>query len=461
MLRRQREIYVRVQKLIDAGLFGLAFWLAHLARSNWKIEIFGGTAEIPPFHDLAWLLLVVFPLGPILLQWHGYYNRPLMASRRLIAWQLFESCILTTVSVILVMFLRKVQLTRAVIILFPLFSFGLIMSKEQLLWLKNRWAKGQSRRHFILVGTSADNKRFRPELAKPAFTELELVAQLNLDAEPVENLVELLHEYSANGVIINAKHVYFSQIEKAIQVCELEGVEAWLLADFFKTQISKTILDDFADRPMLIFRSTPEESWQALAKQVMDVGGAAFLLLILSPLILLVASLIKISSPGPVLFRQLRSGLNGQPFMMLKFRSMVSDAEQLKHELEVLNEMSGPVFKISDDPRITAVGRWLRRYSIDELPQLWNVLRGEMSLVGPRPLPVDEVKRFDDLSHRRRLSVKPGLTCKWQVSGRNNVTDFDDWVRLDLEYIDNWSLWLDFKILFQTIPAVIYGTGAK
>jgi lipopolysaccharide/colanic/teichoic acid biosynthesis glycosyltransferase len=147
--------------------------------------------------------------------------------------------------------------------------------------------------------------------------------------------------------------------------------------------------------------------------------------------------------------------------MMLKFRSMVTNAEQQKHELEVLNEMSGPVFKVTNDPRITAVGRVLRKFSIDEFPQLLNVLRAEMSLVGPRPLPLDEVRRFDDLAHRRRLSVKPGITCLWQVSGRNNVTDFRDWVRLDLEYIDNWSLWLDLKILARTIPVVLLGTGAK
>ena len=146
---------------------------------------------------------------------------------------------------------------------------------------------------------------------------------------------------------------------------------------------------------------------------------------------------------------------------MLKFRTMFSDAEQLKKELEQYNEMSGPVFKVTNDPRVTPIGKFLRKTSFDEWPQLWNVLKGEMSLVGPRPLPVDEVQRFDDLAHRRRLSVKPGLTCLWQVSGRNNVSDFRDWVRLDLEYIDNWSLWLDLKILARTIPVVLTGTGAK
>jgi exopolysaccharide biosynthesis polyprenyl glycosylphosphotransferase len=193
----------------------------------------------------------------------------------------------------------------------------------------------------------------------------------------------------------------------------------------------------------------------------MDCLGALAMLILLSPFLLIISLAIKFSSPGPILFRQQRSGLNGRPFSIYKFRTMVTNAEQLKHELEAMNEMTGPVFKVTNDPRVTPIGKFLRKYSLDEWPQFYNVLRGEMSLVGPRPLPVDEVKRFNDLAHRRRLSVKPGLTCLWQVSGRNNVTDFRDWVRLDLEYIDNWSLWLDFKILWWTVPVVLVGTGAK
>jgi len=216
--------------------------------------------------------------------------------------------------------------------------------------------------------------------------------------------------------------------------------------------------------PLLVFRSTPETSWQGVAKHLMDFAGALLLLILLTivvPVIPLIALAIKLTSPGPVFFRQQRSGLNGAPFTLYKFRTMVTNAEQFKHELEAMNEMSGPVFKVTNDPRITSFGKFLRKYSLDELPQLYNVLRTEMSLVGPRPLPVDEVKRFDNLAHRRRLSVKPGLTCLWQISGRNQISDFKDWVRLDLEYIDNWSLWLDLKILIRTIPAVLIGTGAK
>lgn len=463
MLRRQRQVYTQIRKLTDAGLFSLAFWLAHLLRSHWKFEIFGGSRDIHPFETYVWIFLLVFPLGPLLLDWQGYYKRSVLASRRVALWQVFYACAIASVVVILVMFFMRTLPTRSLPFFFGAISFILILGKDQLvrLWFQSRWGQLQFNRRFILVGAAADNERLRAELKTLPLDGVEILAQLDLNGTPVDKLADLLHEHSANGVILNAKHAFFGQIEKAIQICELEGVEAWLLADFFKTQISKTTLDDLLDRPMLVFRSTPEESWQAFAKQIADVVLSALLLLILSPFFVLFAVLIKKTSPGPVFFRQQRSGLNGKPFTMLKFRSMVSDAEQRKHEFEVLNEMAGPVFKITNDPRITPVGRWLRRFSIDEWPQLWNVLQGEMSLVGPRPLPVDEVKRFDDLAHRRRLSVKPGLTCLWQVSGRNQITDFKDWVRLDLEYIDNWSLWLDLKILLRTIPVIVLGTGAK
>jgi exopolysaccharide biosynthesis polyprenyl glycosylphosphotransferase len=288
-----------------------------------------------------------------------------------------------------------------------------------------------------------------------------VVAELNLNKSSINELVNLLHEHSVNGIILNAKHNYFQQVETAVRTCELEGVEVWLVAEFFKTQISRPSFDDFHGRPVLVFSSTPQASWQSVMKQVIDFAIALVMAVMLTPVFAVVAVMIKLTSPGPILFKQKRCGLNGQPFTIFKFRTMRTDAEQRKHELAAMNEMSGPVFKIKNDPRITPIGKFLRKFSIDEFPQLFNVLRGEMSLVGPRPLPVDEVKRFDDLAHRRRLSVKPGLTCLWQVSGRNDVSDFRDWVRLDLEYIDNWSLWLDLKIMWRTVPVVLIGSGAR
>ncbi|MBU6399052.1 MAG: sugar transferase [Verrucomicrobia bacterium] len=464
MLGRQRQLRKQMYRLVDAGLFAIAFRLAHLLRSHWQLAILGGTPEIPSFEEFNWLFVVVLLLAPLWLELGGFYSRPLLPSRRSTAWRLFKGCTLAVISVISVMFLLRIQLARSVIILFGGISFALVLVKEELMrwWLQSELGKAQFKQRLILVGSPADNRRLERELKTARAEGIEIPAQMDLNTAPIETLVELLHEHSANGVVLNTQQAYFGQVERAIQICELEGVEVWLLADFFKTQISRTTVDELYGRPMLVFRSTPEASWQAVIKQVVDVMVGFVLLVAFGSLVMWwVALWIRLTSRGPILFRQQRSGLNGKPFVMLKFRSMASDAEQRKHELATLNEMKGPVFKMTNDPRVTAVGRFIRRWSIDELPQLFNVLRGEMSLVGPRPLPVDEVRRFEDLAHRRRLSVKPGLTCLWQVSGRNQVTNFGEWVRLDLEYIDNWSLWLDFKILLRTIPAVFSGAGAK
>lgn len=464
MLRRDRQLRTQIHQLKDAALFALALWLSHLIRYNLPAEIFGLRFEpIATFDRFVWLYLIIIPGVPLVLESQGFYQRPLFASRRETAWLLFKGCLMATVGVILVTFFFRESPARGVIVLFGFVSFALVYINEELLRIayKSRFGELQLTKRVLLVGAKEDTARMRAELRDKRHNDLEILAELDLNENTITDLVKLLHETSANSVIINAKHTFFGQVEKAIHACEVEGVEAWLVADFFKTHVSQTTFDDFYGRPVLVFRSAPEASWQGIFKQVLDLSAAFVLLLILLPVLAFVAITIRITSPGPVLFRQKRCGLNGRPFTMLKFRSMVSDAEQRKQELAALNEMGGPVFKVTNDPRITRVGRWLRKYSLDELPQLFNVLRGEMSLVGPRPLPVDEVSRFDDPAHRRRLSVKPGLTCLWQVSGRNDVRDFRDWVRLDLEYIDNWSFWLDLKILWRTIPVVLTGSGAK
>ena len=464
MLRRDRQIRTQLYQLRDAALFAVGLWLAHLWRVAFTGQYLGITFEpIAEFGRFIWLYVIIIPGVPLVLETQGFYLRPIFASRKETAWTLGKACIIVVVGVILVMFLLRIELARGVIILFGMISFVLVMLAEEILRViyQSRFGQAQMRRGVILVGAPEDTRRMRADFGGSRSESMEVLAELDLNERTIADLVELLHQTSANGIIINAKHVFFGQVEKAIQACEIEGVEAWLVADFFKTQVSRTALDDFQGRPVLVFRSAPEASWQGVFKQALDLSVAFLLILLLLPVWLLVPIAIRLSSPGPVLFRQRRCGLNGAPFTMLKFRSMVSNAEQLKQELAALNEMGGPVFKVTNDPRVTKIGRLLRKYSIDEVPQLFNVLRGEMSLVGPRPLPVDEVRRFDDPAHRRRLSVKPGLTCLWQVSGRNDVKSFDQWVKLDLQYIDNWSLWLDFKILLKTIPVVLFGWGAK
>jgi exopolysaccharide biosynthesis polyprenyl glycosylphosphotransferase len=468
MLRRDRQIRSQISQLADALLVAVSFWFAFVLRTDPRIAQWLQIDQIPSdtIDKNAVLIPVAMVAAALLLDTQGFYDRPIRGPRRIMVWQLFKGCLLTTIVLILATFVFQKDLvpSRIVMMFFGVISFALICMKEELarLAVKSKFVQQQYKRRFVLVGSEHEVARMCDELKSQKDETIAVVAQFNMDAQPIAELVHLLHEHAINGVILSAKHTYFEQIENVIKACELEGVEVWLLADFFATKISRTSFDDFFGRPLMIFRTAPETSWPGLVKQAMDFGGALVLLAVTAPLIMLpMAILIKLTSPGPVLFRQQRSGLNGAPFTLFKFRTMVTNAEQFQHELEAMNEMRGPVFKVTNDPRITRIGKFLRRYSLDELPQLWNVLRGEMSLVGPRPLPVNEVRRFDDFAHRRRLSVKPGLTCLWQVSGRNEISDFKDWVRLDLEYIDHWSLWLDIKILFRTIPAVFNASGAK
>ena len=465
MLQRDRQIRTQVQQLADASLFAASFWLAFLVRGLSFFSDQLGLEIIQPdaFEQVVWLYFALVPAAPLVLESQGFYNRPVVGSRKALFWPLVRSCCIVTLGLVLLLFLFRGTAPRGVMVLFGFISFFLIWLKEEIILgaLHSHLAKSQYRRRIILAGIPAETARMRREFVTRHGDEVVVVAEFNLAAAPVRELIELLHEHSVSGVLVSAKHAYFEQVENVIKLCEVEGVEAWLVADFFATQIARASFDELLGRPLIVFRTTPEASWPMLFKLALDFFGSLALLIVASPVMVLVALLVKFTSPGPVFFRQQRSGLNGAPFTIFKFRTMTSNAEQLKHELASMNEMSGPVFKVTNDPRVTPVGKWLRKWSLDELPQLFNVVRGEMSLVGPRPLPVDEVKRFNDLAHRRRLSVKPGLTCLWQVKGRNKISDFKEWVRLDLEYIDNWSIWLDIAILIRTIPAVFSASGAK
>jgi exopolysaccharide biosynthesis polyprenyl glycosylphosphotransferase len=281
-------------------------------------------------------------------------------------------------------------------------------------------------------------------VTSPVIAELESV----IAQEPVDEVFITL-----------PREKYGRMIDAIVHLCEEQGIIVRVQTEPFDLKIARWQVDELGGVPIVTIRSGPPDSWQLLAKRFLDLCGSAVLLIALAPLLAVVALLIKLDSPGPVLFTQQRVGLNRRRFTLFKFRTMAAGADKQQAILERLNEAQGPVFKIKDDPRITRIGRFLRRYSIDESPQLWNVLKGEMSLVGPRPLPVRDIERIDTQWHKRRLSMKPGVTCLWQVNGRSDVS-FDHWVRMDLEYIDKWSLGLDMKILLKTLPAVMKGTGA-
>ncbi len=275
-----------------------------------------------------------------------------------------------------------------------------------------------------------------------------------------DGLTEFLRQHVVDEIAIYLPlRSFYERAAEIAQMARLHGILVRLDTNIFDLQFAHHSTDAADGVPQVIVSSNGVEGWQLLMKRIIDVVGSAILLILLAPVFLIVAALIKITSPGTVLFAQKRVGLNKRQFTMYKFRTMVPAAESIQEKLAHLNEMTGPVFKINNDPRVTPIGRILRKTSIDELPQLFNVLKGDMSLVGPRALPVRDYESFSEDWHRRRFSVPPGITCLWQICGRNSIP-FDQWMVMDMQYIDRWSLWLDLKILAMTIPAVIKGVGA-
>jgi len=252
---------------------------------------------------------------------------------------------------------------------------------------------------------------------------------------------------------------FYAQSSEIVRQCEEQGIIVRCDSGIFTPILARSEPEEFEDSSVISFYTGGMHGWSVWVKRTLDFSLSYVLLVLLSPLFVVIALLIKLTSRGPVFFVQERVGLNKRSFRLYKFRTMVADAEQKLSEVEHLNEVSGPVFKIKNDPRINRVGKFLRKTSMDELPQLFNVLKGDMSLVGPRPLPLKDVNGFDQDWQRRRFSVRPGITCLWQVNGRSDLP-FEKWMELDMEYIDEWSLWLDLKILAQTVPAVLRGSGA-
>ncbi len=463
MLGRRQEINLQLTELTDSGLLAFFLWFGHYLRADLARYFHPALDAVPPFTDFLWLLAAIAPFMPVILEGRGFYSNLLNKTPARSLRQMLEAVIIIGMVIgAMSIFMRLNVPSRAVLLLGLALGCAAILLREavQREFLRRRIRSGMGRESVILAGLAEDMTQALNSMSEEQRAEIDVKARIDLSQEPAQALVAAMHKHAVSRVIFAAQHIHFAKIEEAVVACETEGVEAWIAADFFQTAIARPTFDTLAGRLMLVFHSTPQASWALLFKDTLDRLGAALLLVLSLPLWLVAIIGIRLSSPGPVFFRQQRAGHYGRPFRMWKFRTMHSDAESLQQHLQADNEMDGPVFKISNDPRVFKFGSWLRRMSIDELPQLLNVLRGEMSLVGPRPLPVYEVERIEKHAQRRRLSVKPGLTCLWQVSGRNGIKNFEEWVALDLAYIDNWSLWLDLQILLRTLPAVIRGTGA-
>jgi exopolysaccharide biosynthesis polyprenyl glycosylphosphotransferase len=464
---RNAAFRIQALQLTDALLVWLAFWLGWETRDSVR-DLLGMGVESGTFKEsINWVLYIAVPFTPLVLEHFGFYNHLRTKTTGRAINQLVQGLLVIALMIgMFAVFAKLMDTRRLAFGIGMLLVFLLLLARDRLTSarLKQHILTESAKERVVIAGSGNEMVDLLAELDPEIIESWHVVEHFDLKTRPVEDLFALLKNQAVSRVIFAAKETGFDKVARAVEACELQGVEAWISASFIRTQIARPVFDAVGNKPMLVLRSTPELSWELLCKNVFDRVGALLIIVATLPFWLIAAIGIRLKSPGaPVFFSQMRAGRYGQPFTMWKFRTMVANAEDLLDQIKKDhgNQMEGPVFKLNDDPRIFPFGALLRKLSIDELPQLFNVLRGDMSLVGPRPLPLYEVEAFSEFSHRRRLSVKPGITCEWQVGGRNKISSFEDWVAMDLRYIDNWSLWLDFTILLRTIPAVLFGTGAK
>jgi len=457
--------------LSDIILTALAFEAAYQVRAHAPLAF-----ERAFFLDrTAKALLLGFSLAAWVAigYWTDVYERLDAAHTRIVLRNTFRQCALGTVALVIFQYLLRMELSRPFLILFAVFAWILLC----LFRLNAGHVVGIIRREFgaphyvMVVGEGERAHRLGELLEQSEAYGVRLVGFLSegaaaggtvtlkrtYDTHALAELPQLLRRTVIDEIIFAVGSERLPSMEETMLLCDEEGVRTRVAVDFFPHVNSQVYLDRLGAAPLLTFAAAPHDEIRLLIKRVIDVLLAGAGLLLLAPFMAVIALLIRITSAGPIIFRQQRCGLNGRRFTLYKFRSMCNDAEQLRPALEHLNEKS-TVFKIRNDPRLTPVGRFLRKFSIDEWPQLWNVLKGNMSLVGPRPAVPDEVDRYQRW-HRRRLRMRPGLTCLWAVEGRDAL-DFETCVRMDMQYIDNWSLALDWKIILRTIPRVLTGKGA-
>jgi exopolysaccharide biosynthesis polyprenyl glycosylphosphotransferase len=421
----------------------------------------------------------------LLVAWHnifilsGLYVSKRLVMRRTEVLEVAEATLIASAFLFVmarVLHIQMVMFSFSFVMVFwlvctAIMAGGRMASHSILLSLRRR---GHNTRFVLIVGTNeraiefADCVRERPELGMqivgfvddewPGLCAFEETGHTR--CSDFAGLAEFLRRQIVDEAAIYLPvRSYYEHAAELISLCEAHGIAIRVQTQIYNLRSQDSVGLDLEQDTHVAASSTSVRTWPSLIKRVIDVLGSAMALIVLSPLLIAVAILVKFTSAGPIFFRQTRVGLNKRMFNMYKFRTMIPNAEEVQEELMSMNEMSGPVFKIKNDPRVTPLGRFLRKTSIDELPQLINVFRGQMSLVGPRAMSRRDFELFNTDTHRRRFSVKPGITCLWQVNGRNSIP-FEQWMELDLQYIDKWSIWLDVKILARTLPAVWRGTGA-
>ena len=469
MLGKRRAMWVLRLLAADGGVLLGAFLAAYALRVLLNEPL---AREAGPISYYLWLLGLIVPVWIVLLAGLGGYG--LSWTTRSRAWLVARvSGIGLLLLTAVLFFAQESDVNRSLLLLFAGIS-GVGLGVERtlvLVWLRRR--RGERWSHVaIVVGTDERAERLIASLRRYPEAGWLVRGCLSVDpgeavrsvgGVPVIGMLQDLPDLLQQDVVVD--EVFFvvaadrlDRLADALEACENLGVDARVLVDLYRPAHAHAYVEELFTLPFYGVSPTLTRQGALAIKRMIDVIGALLLLVLTLPLLVVVGLVIRTSSRGPVIFRQERSGFHGRAFQMYKLRTMVADAEQQRSDLLHLNEMDGPVFKIADDPRRTRLGRFIRRYSVDELPQLVNVIKGEMSLVGPRPLPLYEASRIKGVQ-RRRLAMRPGLSGLWQTRGRSTV-DFDEWMRMDLEYVDRWSLALDLRILLVTIPVVLRGTGA-
>ena len=484
MLKEKDVVVRKAMLLFDGMIASLAFLLAFLFRQHfhdfYKIDLIPSSTVIVDaanlsLNDYLLVLLLVVPVWCIMLYFNGMYKNLRTKTIPQAIFIIIKSAFWTAVIFATITFLFKMKfVSRAFFIAFLAMSVILIAIEKVIIFIIMRYVRkqGYNYRMLLIVGTGKRAAQFISRINNHPEWGLRIAGVLDYEESQqgkdiegsnvigtLDDLSKIFHSRSIDEVVFIIPRSKLNLIENSLYVCETEGVKATIAADLFELRIAKARLTELDGMPLVTFETTVAKEWQLFVKRAFDIIASGIGIIILSPFLLVVVLLIKITMPGPVFYLQKRVGLNSRRFVLYKFRSMYEGAHEKLSELAEKNEMQGPVFKMKNDPRVTPLGRILRKFSIDELPQLFNVFMGKMSLVGPRPPISQEVAQYEPWQ-RRRLSMRPGITCIWQVSGRNKI-GFDEWMRLDLQYIDNWSLLLDFKILFKTIPVVLFGIGAS
>jgi exopolysaccharide biosynthesis polyprenyl glycosylphosphotransferase len=474
---RRSKLFSTVTLLQDLMVLCIAFGAAYLLRTVlWRFEFFNARLpEIYPFSHYVPLLLGLLILWT-LTGYFGSFYRDLELSNpvRIAFTLLYQTLIVLVLANAGLYLLHRSDISRTFVLVVGVVSFAFLMAGRAVSYSGVYWMRERlNRYHYcLIVGCGSRAREVASLIEESRGSGLRLVGFVDSDGHdrptrqkigeycvhPLSAVEGILQEQVVDEVIFAVSMQELARLEPLILHCANLGMKVRVQLEFLPAAYSRIYLEKFRDVELLSLSSAPESELLLFLKRVFDVVFATFSLALLAPLMITIAAAIRVTSPGTVLFRQTRCGLGGRRFTLYKFRSMINNAEQLRAELHQYNELDGPVFKITDDPRITTVGRWLRRFSIDELPQLWNILRGDMSFVGPRPAIPSEVEQYEPWQ-RRRLRMRPGLTCIWVLEGRNHL-DFNRWIQLDLTYIDTWSLWLDAKIFLRTIPIVLSGRGA-